>query len=188
MVIDSINAVEDTKGNNGERGAFSVTNLRIIWCSHANPNINLSTFPFAFHRIDSFIAIVQFLLLSLTWAILLYLSLNDSRGRMCYLFVLCVIISVAAGIGFDCVVSMSIRSASSRLRGGNVQALHVMTKFNNSRFEFIFTSLVKNSPRLFTTIQAVSRAYETTRVYRDVKYVDGNSRSREIPLQYMRTL
>lgn len=45
-VIDSINAVEDTKGNNGERGAFSVTNLRIIWCSHKNPKVNLSTLLF----------------------------------------------------------------------------------------------------------------------------------------------
>jgi hypothetical protein len=44
-----------------------------------------------------------------------------------------------------------------------------MTKFNNSRFEFIFTSLVKNSPRLFTTVQAVYRSYETTKLYRDLK-------------------
>eukprot|EP00518_Triparma_eleuthera_P011615 CAMPEP_0182479500 /NCGR_PEP_ID=MMETSP1319-20130603/34301_1 /TAXON_ID=172717 /ORGANISM="Bolidomonas pacifica, Strain RCC208" /LENGTH=234 /DNA_ID=CAMNT_0024680927 /DNA_START=417 /DNA_END=1118 /DNA_ORIENTATION=+ len=44
-----------------------------------------------------------------------------------------------------------------------------MTKDNNSRFEFIFTSLVKNSPRLFTTIQAVLRAYETSKLYRDLK-------------------
>lgn len=44
-----------------------------------------------------------------------------------------------------------------------------MTKYNNSRFEFIFTSLVKASPRLFTTVQAVYRAYETTKLYRDLK-------------------
>lgn len=40
--IDSINAVEDTKGNNGEKGQLSVTNLRIIWCSHKDPRTNLS--------------------------------------------------------------------------------------------------------------------------------------------------
>jgi hypothetical protein len=33
------------------------------------------------------------------------------------------------------------------------QALYVLTKFNGSRFEFIFTNLVKDAPRLFTTIQ-----------------------------------
>jgi len=44
-----------------------------------------------------------------------------------------------------------------------------MCKYQTSRYEFIFTSLVKKSPRLFTTAQAVFRAYETTRMYRDLK-------------------
>lgn len=108
--IDSINSVEDTKGNNGAKGQLSVTNLRIIWCSHKDPRTNLS-------------------------------------------------------IGFNCVLRVNIRTANSRLRG-NTQGLYVMTKFNNSRFEFIFTSLVANSPRLFTTVQAVYRSYETTKLYR----------------------
>lgn len=111
--IDSINAVEDTKGNNGEKGALSVTNLRLIWCSTKNPQTNLS-------------------------------------------------------IGLSCIVSVNIRSAASKLRG-TTAALFVMTKYQSSRFEFIFTSLVKNSPRLFTTVQAVVRSYETTRLYRDLK-------------------
>ena len=37
---------------------------------------------------------------------------------------------------------------------GGTQALYILTKFNHLRFEFIFTNLVKDSPRLFTTIQA----------------------------------
>ncbi len=28
-----------------------------------------------------------------------------------------------------------------------------MTKYNGTRFEFVFTNLVKDSPRLFTTMQ-----------------------------------
>jgi len=76
--------------------------------------------------------------------------------------------SRCTGIGHNCILSTNIRTASSKLRG-NTQALYVMTKFNNSRFEFIFTSLVKNSPRLFTTVQAVYRSYETTKLYRDLK-------------------
>ena len=32
-VIDSIQHVEDTKGNNGERGSLLITNLRLIWFS-----------------------------------------------------------------------------------------------------------------------------------------------------------
>ena len=110
--IDSINSVEDTKGNNGERGSLLVTNLRVIWVSHANSSINLS-------------------------------------------------------IGLNCVLSVNIRKAKSKLRG-QTQALCILARYN-SKFEFIFTSLVKNSPRLFTTIQAVMRAYETSKLYRDLK-------------------
>lgn len=98
-MIDSINSVEDTKGNNGERGSLMVTNLRLIWVSHTNSRINLS-------------------------------------------------------IGFNTIVSVNIRKAKSKLRG-HTQALCVLSKFGTTRYEFVFTSLVKNSPRLFTTVQAV---------------------------------
>lgn len=40
---------------------------------------------------------------------------------------------------------------------GPLQALYAMTKVGSSRYEFIFTSLVKASPRLFTTAQAILR-------------------------------
>lgn len=111
--IDSINSVEDTKGNNGERGAISATNLRIIWCSHKSPRTNLS-------------------------------------------------------IGYNTILNLTIRNADSRLRG-ETQALFLMCKFDNTRFEFIFTSLVRQSPRLFITVQSIFRSYETTKLYRDLK-------------------
>lgn len=111
-VIDSINSVEDTKGNNGERGSLLVTNLRMLWVSHSNSRINLS-------------------------------------------------------IGLSTIITVNIRKAKSKLRG-HTQALYVLAKYT-SRFEFVFTSLVKNSPRLFTTVQAVMRAYETSKLYRDLK-------------------
>lgn len=113
FLIDSMDSVEDTKGNNGERGELVITNLRIMWWSH-----------------------------------------KSRRTNLC--------------VGYSSVISINIRSASSRLRG-NTQALYVLTKFNGSRFEFIFTNLVKNSPRLFTNIQSVHRAYDTTKLYRDLK-------------------
>jgi len=122
--IDSINSVEDTKGNNGKRGFLVVTNLRLIWAQHNRPRTNLS-------------------------------------------------------IGFNCITSINIKTVRSKLRG-NVQGLYVMTKVPKpkgpkakkprfTRFEFIFTSLVRKSPRLFTTVQAVVRAYETTKMYRELK-------------------
>eukprot|EP00451_Oxyrrhis_marina_P019880 CAMPEP_0204344134 /NCGR_PEP_ID=MMETSP0469-20131031/25403_1 /ASSEMBLY_ACC=CAM_ASM_000384 /TAXON_ID=2969 /ORGANISM="Oxyrrhis marina" /LENGTH=343 /DNA_ID=CAMNT_0051329355 /DNA_START=11 /DNA_END=1042 /DNA_ORIENTATION=+ len=105
--------VEDTKGNNGDRGILTVTNLRLLWTSSKNSRTNLS-------------------------------------------------------IGFSCVTNVAIRLVTSKLKG-STQALCVMTRFNGARFEFIFTSLVKNSPRLFVSVQAVFRSYETTKLYRDLK-------------------
>jgi len=122
--IDSINAVEDTKGNNGERGILIVTNLRLIWTSAKSARTNLS-------------------------------------------------------IGFNSVSSVNIRQVNSKLRG-NSQALFAMTRFNSTRFEFIFTSLVKNSPRLFTTVQAVFKSYETTKLYRDLKLRGAIIRDKEL--------
>ena len=40
--IDSMNSVEDTKGNNGERGELMITNLRMVWYSSRSRKTNLS--------------------------------------------------------------------------------------------------------------------------------------------------
>eukprot|EP00967_Tisochrysis_lutea_P102135 scaffold153608_cov30-Tisochrysis_lutea.AAC.2 len=40
--IDGIGSVEDTKGNNGEKGMLSITNLRLIWQCQRNSKVNLS--------------------------------------------------------------------------------------------------------------------------------------------------
>ena len=113
MLIDSINSVEDTKGNNGDKGNLLITNLRLIWFADNNQKINLS-------------------------------------------------------IGYDCILNTEIKETTSMLKG-TTQALYLRTRFHQSRFEFIFTSLVKNSPRLFTSFQAVIRSYETSKLYRDLK-------------------
>jgi Bardet-Biedl syndrome 5 protein len=110
--IDSINAVEDTKGNNGAKGFLIVTNLRVIWIAKDNQAVNLS-------------------------------------------------------VGLGTILTCNIRKAKSKLRG-TTQALCIMAKFT-ARFEFVFTSLVVNSPRLFTTVQAIMRAYETSKLYRELK-------------------
>jgi len=40
-VIEVLDPIEDTKGNNGEPGKLIVTNLRLIWQSKKFPKINL---------------------------------------------------------------------------------------------------------------------------------------------------
>jgi len=126
IVIDEMRSIEDTKGNNGERGELRVTNLRLVWESNRTRKVNLS-------------------------------------------------------IGYNSILSINIRTANSRLRGTS-QALYVLTKFAQSRFEFIFTNLVKNSPRLFTTVQTVFRAYDTSKLYRDLKLRGAIIRDKELIL------
>lgn len=99
--IDSIQSVEDTKGNNGIRGSLTVTNLRLIWISHESTVCNLS-------------------------------------------------------IGHGCVNSYYIKTAQSKLRG-HVKALYCRASYDKASYEFIFTSLIRNNPQLFTTTQAVFR-------------------------------
>ncbi|KAF4658312.1 Bardet-Biedl syndrome 5 protein [Perkinsus chesapeaki] len=57
-----------------------------------------------------------------------------------------------------------------------------LTRFNGQRFEFIFTSLVRNSPRIFTTMQAVHRAYDTSRFYRELRLRSAIVREQELVL------
>uniref|UniRef100_A0A3B3RIP5 Bardet-Biedl syndrome 5 protein homolog n=1 Tax=Paramormyrops kingsleyae TaxID=1676925 RepID=A0A3B3RIP5_9TELE len=113
VLIDCLDSIEDTKGNNGDRGRLLVTNLRIIWHSLALPRVNLS-------------------------------------------------------VGYNSIINITTRTANSKLRG-QTEALYILTKSSNTRFEFIFTSVVPGSPRLFTSVIAVHRAYETSKMYRDLK-------------------
>uniref|UniRef100_A0A1I8F3J3 Bardet-Biedl syndrome 5 protein homolog n=1 Tax=Macrostomum lignano TaxID=282301 RepID=A0A1I8F3J3_9PLAT len=71
-------------------------------------------------------------------------------------------------IGYNCVLCITIKPTHSKQRG-NVEALFVLTKFGQTRFEFIFTSLEPGSPRLFSSVMAVHRSYESSRAYRDLK-------------------
>eukprot|EP00033_Pygsuia_biforma_P003251 GCRY01003563.1.p1 GENE.GCRY01003563.1~~GCRY01003563.1.p1 ORF type:complete len:344 (+),score=65.22 GCRY01003563.1:140-1171(+) len=113
FIIDSMDNVEDTKGNNGEVGSLFCTNLRFMWKMRQRPRTNLS-------------------------------------------------------IGYLNVINITMRAAQSKIRG-YTYALYVLTKYGNSRFEFIFTHTVPHSPRLFTTVQAVHRAYDTTKLYRELR-------------------
>ena len=113
FIIDTLDGVEDTKGNNGEKGMLCVTNLRLLWHCEREPKVNLS-------------------------------------------------------IGFGSMLNINVNTANSRLRG-HTQALFVSAKFNNSKYEFTFTYLINESPRLFTTVTAVWKAYDTSRVFRDLK-------------------
>lgn len=75
---------------------------------------------------------------------------------------------VNLSIGYDCILSIEIKIAYSNSQG-STQSLNIRSKFNNNRFEFIFSTMSQESPRIFTTFQTVCRAYESTKLYRDLK-------------------
>jgi len=84
-------------------------------------------------------------------------------------------------IGFNCVIGISTRTAQSKLRG-TVEALYILCKCGSTRFEFIFTNLVPGSPRLFTSIISVHRAYDTSKMYRDLKLRGALIRDKQVRL------
>lgn len=44
-----MDAVEDSKGNSGDKGRLLITNIRLMWHSHATPRVNLSE-PFGVYN------------------------------------------------------------------------------------------------------------------------------------------
>eukprot|EP00798_Chlamydomonas_sp_ICE-L_P023552 gene23552-9076_t len=125
-LLEVMDPVEDTKGNNGEQGDFRVTNIRLVWISKKNHRTNIS-------------------------------------------------------IGLGCVTALSIKEASSRLKG-ETQAIYVLTKHHNQRFEFIFTTLAKDVGQLLYTVQTVFKSFDGTRLYRNLKLRGAIIRDRELVL------
>jgi Bardet-Biedl syndrome 5 protein len=82
-------------------------------------------------------------------------------------------------IGFNCVLSINIRSSESRTRNA-VQAIYVLTKFAHSKFEFIFSNENRHVPRLFSTVQSLFNAFDTSRLFRDIKLRGGIMRDKAL--------
>ncbi len=51
---------------------------------------------------------------------------------------------------------------------GQTQSLYVLTKYHNQRFEFIFT-MEDSTDTLFSCVHGVFKAYDNSRLYRDLK-------------------
>ncbi|GLI70245.1 hypothetical protein VaNZ11_015091 [Volvox africanus] len=71
-------------------------------------------------------------------------------------------------IGHNCIMSVNVRSATSRLKG-QTQSLYILTKYHNQRFEFIFTATADPADTLFSSVYGVFKAYDSSRLYRDLK-------------------
>ncbi|CAK5096652.1 unnamed protein product [Meloidogyne enterolobii] len=109
-IVERIDNVEDTKGNNGDRGLLRITNLRLIWHAVAVPRINLS-------------------------------------------------------IGHNTITGITTR----KIRG-QAESLYIMSKgLSGTKFEFVFTCVNPSSTKFFSTVIGINRAYEASRMYREMK-------------------
>ncbi|XP_068244808.1 Bardet-Biedl syndrome 5 protein homolog isoform X2 [Palaemon carinicauda] len=75
---------------------------------------------------------------------------------------------VSLSVGFNCIINITTKTVNSKLRG-MTEALYILTKANNTRFEFIFTNLIPGTPRLFTSVIGVYKAYNSSKMYRELK-------------------
>ncbi|KAI6187030.1 Bardet-Biedl syndrome 5-like protein [Aphelenchoides besseyi] len=131
FLVERIENVEDTKGNNGDKGVLRITNIRLIWHANAMPRINLS-------------------------------------------------------IGYNSVHGVTTRILKSKIRG-HAESLYLMARNATTRFEFVFTCANPSHTKLFTTVIGIHRAFETTKLYRELKMrgalVDETEKLRILPLE-----
>jgi Bardet-Biedl syndrome 5 protein len=128
VAIETLEDVEDTKGNCGDRGVLVSTNLRLMWISAKKKRTNLS-------------------------------------------------------IGLSTVVNVRLATKSTTLTGP-VDSVVVMTKYQTSNFEFIFSAAAVGGPgvNVFARLQALHRSYDSTRLYRDLKLRGAIIKNKELDL------
>ncbi|KAK0420806.1 hypothetical protein QR680_014901 [Steinernema hermaphroditum] len=71
-------------------------------------------------------------------------------------------------IGYSTINGGTTRVVNSKIRGP-AESLYLMAKNSTSRFEFIFTCQNPNETKLFSAALRMHRAYETSKMFRDLK-------------------
>lgn len=92
--------------------------------------------------------------------------------------------TVNLSIGYYCVLNITVQETQSKLFGGTAEALFISSKFGSSRFMFVFTYVpkanddvqgvtgartVEGKTRLFAAAMAAWRAYDATKIYRELR-------------------
>ncbi|VVC27902.1 Hypothetical protein CINCED_3A022341 [Cinara cedri] len=75
---------------------------------------------------------------------------------------------VSLSIGYNCIQDISTRIVNSRLKG-ITEAIYIQAKYNALRYEFVFTNLIPGNTRHFTSFIGVFKAYNSSRLYRELK-------------------
>ncbi|KAG5446153.1 Bardet-Biedl syndrome 5 protein [Clonorchis sinensis] len=71
-------------------------------------------------------------------------------------------------IGYSCVMNINNKSTESISRGFS-ESLHIIARSFGTRYEFIFTPLTKRNVQLFAILLPVYKAYDSSRLYRELK-------------------
>ncbi|EFO18365.1 hypothetical protein LOAG_10131 [Loa loa] len=71
-------------------------------------------------------------------------------------------------LGYNTISGVTTKMTKSRLRG-QAESLYLLAHHANARYEFIFTCINPSQTKLFTTVIAIHRAYETSKLYREIK-------------------
>ncbi|KAG5484506.1 hypothetical protein LSCM1_07879 [Leishmania martiniquensis] len=144
-VYASFKNVEDTKGNNGHAGTLLVTNLRLLWSSSQRPDINISIGYYCVQKLT-----VQEAESRLAGGTTESITLSAKYGTSRFRF----IFSVAHSDGNN-------SPAAGARDGGGAQGDHA----SGGRPR----KATATCERLYATIRAVWNAYESTRVYRELR-------------------
>uniref|UniRef100_A0A915D7C6 BBSome complex member BBS5 PH domain-containing protein n=1 Tax=Ditylenchus dipsaci TaxID=166011 RepID=A0A915D7C6_9BILA len=78
-------------------------------------------------------------------------------------------VTICDFIGYNTITGITTKIAKSKIRG-QAESLYIMSKgLSSTKFEFVFTCINPSSTKLFATVIGMHRAYETSKMYREMK-------------------
>jgi hypothetical protein len=177
LPVPALQGVEDAKGNPGLAGTLCMTNLRLTWASHRDPCINLSIGHgcIADLSVRDSSSRIRGGWGALLRAVLGPCLLRGSSLDRAHTGAPCRAGACSARI-WGCMVdppgpqrASGAPALACACTTGNTAALRLLARFNNQRFEFIFSSPSASTAALHAWVQAAWKAYEASRLYREIK-------------------
>ncbi|KAJ8672904.1 hypothetical protein QAD02_004165 [Eretmocerus hayati] len=88
---------------------------------------------------------------------------------------------VNLSIGLNTFLTVTTKIVNT-VSGGTIQALYILTSYRNCRYEFIFNNLDTRCSRHYTSVMGVHRAYNSSKIYREIKLRVGIIHDRQLTL------
>lgn len=90
-------------------------------------------------------------------------------------------ISLNLSIGYDCIIEYKEQAFTSKITG-ETTALCIKCRSKNTRFSLLFNSVNEGGPSLITALQSLVKIYESSRLYRDVKFKGNITKDKKLTL------